>query len=82
MERGVALIETAPAHGMLVVPKPGVAQVLDEHGGQLPDASSGLEVSRGRLPQDRLVQLRFRQQLLQPGVLLLQVFEPLRLVCS
>jgi len=75
-------IETVPAHGMLVVLKSGSDQVLDKHGGQLPDASSGLEVSRGCLPQDRLIQLRFRQQLLQSGVLPLQVFEPLRLVRS
>jgi|GEM_PF-5415372 len=50
-------------------------------------ASPGSEVeprraraSRGRLPQDRLVEFGVRQESLEPSVLLLKVFQPLRLV--
>lgn len=53
-ERDVEWIEGAPARGMLVVLKPDVGQVLDDHGVPLPDASSGLEVSRGSLTLEGL----------------------------
>ena len=74
--------------------RPRLAQALDtpgvrsrsrvrEHLGHarpLAAASPGSEVSRGGLPQDRLIQLRVGQQPLQPSVLFLQFLQPLRLV--
>src|ERR687884_297885 len=40
----------------------------------------GSEVSLGQLLEHRLVQLRLREQLLQPGVLTLELLQPLRVV--
>ena len=37
--------------------------------------SSGSEVARGGLLQDRLVQLCFREKLFEPSILLLKLFE-------
>ena len=51
-----------------------------EHAPPHAAASPGSEVSRGGLPQDRLVQLRVSQKTLQTSVLLLQFLQPLRLV--
>src|SRR5881392_4257078 len=45
-----------------------------------PGDDSGSEVSLGDLPQHRLVQLGLGDELLQPGVLDLEVLEPLRVV--
>src|SRR6185295_8832146 len=51
-----------------------------EHAPPHAAASPGSEVSRGGLPQNRLVELRVSQKTLQTSVLLLQFLQTLRLV--
>ncbi len=62
------------------VPTHGRAREHLGRGRPLRVVSPGLEVSRGGFFQDRLVQLRIGKQAFQAGVLLLQLFQALRLI--
>jgi len=50
------------------------------HAPQQDDASPGSEVSHSCFPENRLFQLRLSHQLLQPGILLLKLFQTHRLI--
>jgi len=79
----------APVPGKPRVRSPRRGRACHAHARPYGAASPGPEVelrtpsaARCCLPQDRLVQLRIRQEPLQPGVLLLEILQPLRLVRS